>query len=166
VFSTDSPRRRGGFTLIELLVVIGIISLLMGLLLPAVQKAREAAFRISCANNLKQISLAMHHYELDNGQLPPRCLGEDGATWAVLIFRYIEQDNVYQRWNLSQSYYEQSDAARLFSVPIYFCPSRRSKASGYSISGDMPWLCGNSYGPHVPGGLIDYAACLGDIAFT
>src|SRR5579884_711559 len=80
------PRRRsGGFTLVELLVVIAIIALLMGLLMPAVQQAREAASRISCANNLKQITLAMHQYELNNERLPPRCVGDNGATWAVVI---------------------------------------------------------------------------------
>ena len=163
----SSRRRRGGFSMVELLVVIGIIALLMGLLLPAVQQARESANRISCANNLKQISLAMHHYHLIREQLPPRCLQDNGATWAVLILPYIEQDSLYGRWDLSRSYYDQSDVARLTSVPIYFCPSRRSAAvAGYSISGDQQWLCGDSFGPHVPGALIDYAACLGDVAFT
>jgi prepilin-type N-terminal cleavage/methylation domain-containing protein len=167
--SVHSPHRpRDGFTLIELLVVIGIIALLMGLLLPAVQQARESANRISCANNLKQITLAMHSYHLNHLQLPPRCaLPDSGASWAVLIMPYIEQDNVIRRWDLSRSYYEQNDVARLSRVPIYFCPSRRTSSMATdSLSGDQPWLGGDNFGPHVPGALIDYAACLGDIAFT
>jgi prepilin-type N-terminal cleavage/methylation domain-containing protein len=167
VSPTSRHRRRHGFTLIELLVVIGIISLLVGLLLPAVQKARESANRISCANNLKQITLAMHHYHLDKEQLPPRCLLDNGATWSVLILPYVEQDTLLKTWDLSRSYYDQSDMARLSRVPIYFCPSRRTAdmAEG-SISGDQPWLCGDTFGPHVPGALSDYAACLGTVAFT
>lgn len=159
-------RRRGGFTLVELLVVIAIIALLMGLLMPAVQQAREAASRISCANNLKQIALAMHQYELNNERLPPRCVGDHGASWAVVILPYIEQNNLFNTWNLSQNYYEQNDVARLTSVPIYFCPSRRSASNAlFSISGDQFWVCGDVYGPHVPGALSDYAACLGSAAF-
>lgn len=166
MYASSVCRRRGGFTLVELLVVISIISLLVGLLLPAVQQARESANRISCANNLKQIALAMHQYELNTGFLPPRCVGSNGAAWPVLIMPYVEENNVFKRWNLALSYYEQSDAARLHSVPIYFCPSRRgSLNAGFSISGDQQWMCGDSFGPQVPGGLSDYAACLGSAAF-
>ena len=74
--------RRPGFTLIELLVVMAIISILIGLLLPAVQQARETANRISCANNLKQVGLAMHLYEQSFKTFPPSRLANGGATWA------------------------------------------------------------------------------------
>jgi prepilin-type N-terminal cleavage/methylation domain-containing protein len=166
--SVISPgRRRGGFTLVELLVVIAVIGLLMGLMLPAVQKVRESAYRISCGNNLKQITLAMHLYHHDKEHLPPRCVSENGATWGVLILPYLEQETLYNSWNLSRSYYDQSDTVRMTSLQIYFCPSRRSAGvAGYSVSGDQPWMGGTNFGPNVPGALSDYASCLGSMAFT
>src|SRR5438105_2155733 len=106
-----TPGRRG-FTLIELLVVISIISILIGFLLPAVQKAREAAARVSCGNNLHQISIALHHYHNDYETLPSTYQGY-GPTWAVLILPYMEQDNLYRQWRREQPYYFQTDVARL-----------------------------------------------------
>ena len=118
-----------GFSLIELLVVITIIGILISLLLPAVQSAREAARRMACSNNLRQIGIGLHSYHAAHACFPPGCLDRRSRqnkqiAWLVFLLPYIEQDNVHQLFDYGARYDAASNqAATTHVISTYICPS-------------------------------------------
>ncbi|MDA8041454.1 MAG: DUF1559 domain-containing protein, partial [Pirellulales bacterium] len=147
-FSQPTGSRNRGFTLIELLVVIAIIGVLVGLLLPAVQQAREAARRASCSNNMRQHGLAMHNYENAHKYFPAACYTVDSATaptkgnpagketsWTAFVLTNLEQGNV--NYDFTKHWWEtENRAAATIQPSVFKCPSALPPSGGHpSIDG-------------------------------
>jgi prepilin-type N-terminal cleavage/methylation domain-containing protein len=123
-WTTRCDRKRPGFTLVELLVVIAIIGILVALLLPAIQAAREAARRSQCTNNLKQIGIAIHNYHDARRKLPPFRVLDHQQAWLVLILPYLESQEVADLWDINLGcYFDQTLEFRKTVIENYICPS-------------------------------------------
>ncbi|MBN2216508.1 MAG: DUF1559 domain-containing protein [Pirellulales bacterium] len=175
-----------GFTLVELLVVIAIIGVLIALLLPAVQAAREAARRLQCANHLKQIGLALHGYAQGHNAFPPGCIvsqngypyydpfgeagpypnvtspnGAHGTSWMLMMLPYVEQASLYARWDFRTNVFGNAAVAQT-DIAMFYCPSRRGAIRPEDLSPLAPWPS-RMVDPSWSSGGTDYGGCLGAV---
>jgi prepilin-type N-terminal cleavage/methylation domain-containing protein len=177
-----------GFTLIELVVVMVIIGLLAGLLLPAIQNARESARRIQCQNNLRQVGFGTLQFHDTFGYFPPgrlsprpgdpnhlACAGEE-VTWPAYVFPFLEQTNLAAQWRLFDKWFAHDSQLLETALPVFVCPSRRSLSQATSIrpvsmasgGGRLPCGCpipgSSSASRDIQAAVSDYAGNHGDLS--
>ncbi len=169
---SGKPQSLHGFTLVELLVVIAIIGILIALLLPAVQAAREAARRMQCSNNLKQMALSLHSYAASAGCFPPGIIGDytpgvlidvvnqaatgrHGTSWMLRILPHLERGALFDRWDFTKNVLGNMDVART-DIATFYCPSRRSGVRSEDIQ-----LMFRNWDQ----GGTDYGGCVGGINY-
>ncbi|MCA9170360.1 MAG: DUF1559 domain-containing protein [Planctomycetales bacterium] len=173
------PRRRVAFTLVELLVVIAIIGILVGLLVPAVQSAREAARRMQCSNNLKQLGLAFQNYESGMGTFPPAYYVDNrlnAQMWGTMILPFIEQDTISVKYDSKVPSFNEASALgypagmvqsnlTLISTPLemFICPSAPEDPLERVYDGMIPAGAG---GPGVPPMNLTWRAAVSDYCVT
>jgi len=175
-------RIRHGFTLIELLVVIAMIGILVALLMPAVQQAREAARRTQCKNNLKQLSLSATNFHDTFNAYPPARLvnraqaqsrgtyggtwGIDEPSWLVYVLPYLDQSNFYNEWDRFAPYNDHAQSIRDRALPVFLCPSKQSASDAVapeSTSTFVGWCGCTVKGDTIPSGAVsNYAGNMGD----
>src|SRR6516225_7043857 len=149
-------KRHNAYTLVELLVVIAILGILMALLLPAVQKIRESANRITCANNLRQLALAAHNYHDQRGNLPPGAviINNAGGRFAggtnlwVELLPYLEQGNLHDRWDYNDyrsNVAGGTEATTARAIKILLCPSDVVTNDAFQLQLDDPWAWASGF---------------------
>ena len=149
-------KKRIGFTLVELLVVIAIIGILIALLLPAVQAAREAARRMSCSNNLRQMGIGLHHYHLTHKCFPPggieprwKVPGGRQYAWSALLLPFVEQKPLHAQIDFNQGFdAEDNEEAAATLLSVYVCPSVPNGSE--LVDGRGPSHYGGLYGEAIP----------------
>ncbi len=159
---THARPRRPGLTRVELLLLLFVGLFLLGLGLMGLLRARAAAQRLGCANNLKQLGQATFLFQDAKGFLPPSRVAPGYATWAVLLAPYLEKSdaNPLRAWDVNRPYYEQADEVRQAQSLWYYCPARREPPQ-VSVSGDVP-RDGFPRQEHFAGALGDYASSAGN----
>ena len=160
--------RRPGFTLVELLVVIAIIGVLVALLLPAIQAAREAARRTECLNRCRQIGIAIHNLHDTTDQLPPSRIADQMLTWAGVILPHVEQFALADQVDIARSFDRQPEAVRTTPLDIFLCPSREhddllvERDGVVGVKGDFVSVSSTFFLPGPLGRYFDGAFVYGD----
>ncbi|MGI9472076.1 MAG: DUF1559 domain-containing protein [Rubripirellula sp.] len=147
-FHSAPIQRRSGFTLVELVVVIGLIAILIGMLLPAVQAAREAARRVQCQNNLHQIGIALHNYHNAFRRFPPQRTRNGFHGWAIFTLPYLENQSIRDSYKMHVPWHAPENAKAVYAmVPTFQCPTSRLSGTARTHIAGNRWAASNDYAP-------------------